>query len=98
MMDFFDDTTMSVHLRENNYPYAKKGTPGKWKFVRIHNNKLDQETREAKLRSLVKSRRENRSALEVLQDTRDSLDRDCTGTARDIAGLLKDIRLLRPRY
>src|SRR3989344_1133447 len=30
---YFDNTTMSVHLRENIYPYAKKGFPGNWKFT-----------------------------------------------------------------
>lgn len=29
---FFDETTMSVHLRENVMPYAKKGMPGNWDF------------------------------------------------------------------
>jgi len=32
---FFDDTTMSVHLRENALPFAKKGVPGKWQFSSI---------------------------------------------------------------
>lgn len=32
---FFDETTMSVHLRENVPPYAKKGVPGNWSFVEI---------------------------------------------------------------
>ena len=32
---FFDNTTMSVHLRENVQPTAKKGKPGEWKFVNI---------------------------------------------------------------
>ena len=27
---FFDEITMSVHLRENTPPYAKKGAPGNW--------------------------------------------------------------------
>ena len=40
---FFDETTMSVHLRENVVPYAKKGTPGKWKFVAVGNTKLIRE-------------------------------------------------------
>ncbi len=37
---FFDETTMSVHLRENVIPYAKKGMPGKWKFVAVGDTKL----------------------------------------------------------
>ncbi len=40
---FFDETTMSIHLRENVVPYAKKGTPGKWKFVAVDKTKLTRE-------------------------------------------------------
>lgn len=32
---FFDETTMSVHLRENVPPYAKKGMPGSWEFKEL---------------------------------------------------------------
>ncbi|NHI93649.1 MAG: ATPase [Candidatus Lokiarchaeota archaeon] len=32
---FFDNKTMSVHLKENLPPYAKKGTPGRWKLEKI---------------------------------------------------------------
>ena len=32
---FFDDTTMSVHLKENVVPMAKKGTPGHIDFVQL---------------------------------------------------------------
>ena len=38
---FFDDTTMSVHLKENTYPVAKKGKPGEWGLVRVGDKKLD---------------------------------------------------------
>ena len=37
---FFDERTMSVHLRENVEPFAKKGKPGEWEFVKIENEKL----------------------------------------------------------
>ncbi|MBU4493245.1 MAG: PINc/VapC family ATPase [Nanoarchaeota archaeon] len=40
---FFDETTMSVHLRENVVPYAKKGTTGKWKFVAVEKTELTRE-------------------------------------------------------
>jgi len=40
---FFDETTMSIHLRENVVPYAKKGMPGKWKFVAVNKTKLTRE-------------------------------------------------------
>ncbi|MFC1704728.1 PIN domain-containing protein, partial [Nanoarchaeota archaeon] len=37
---YFDEITMSVHLRENVVPYAKKGMPGKWDFVALSKNTL----------------------------------------------------------
>jgi len=38
---YFDDTTMSVHLRENALPMAKKGAPGSWDFVSLSNKKME---------------------------------------------------------
>jgi len=32
---YFDKTTMSVHLKENVVPFAKKGIPGDWKMVSV---------------------------------------------------------------
>ena len=40
---FFDETTMSVHLRENVPPYAKKGMPGNWQFKELRKALLKQE-------------------------------------------------------
>ncbi len=40
---FFDDTTMSVHLKENVKPNAKKGKPGEWNFVELSNKKIKHE-------------------------------------------------------
>lgn len=40
---FFDKTTMSVHLRENVQPKAKKGTPGKWVFEPLRKELVTQE-------------------------------------------------------
>ena len=40
---FFDETTMSVHLRENVPPYAKKGMPGSWEFKELRKALLRQE-------------------------------------------------------
>ncbi len=37
---YFDPTTMSVHLRENVFPMAKKGVPGQWEFVQLAKTKL----------------------------------------------------------
>lgn len=40
---YFDSTTMSVHLRENVQPMAKKGIPGKWEFKALAKAKLSAE-------------------------------------------------------
>ena len=40
---FFDETTMSVHLRENVMPYAKKGMPGNWAFKALRKKVLSQD-------------------------------------------------------
>tara|TARA_Y100000031_G_scaffold155088_1_gene204708 strand:+ start:223 stop:2121 length:1899 start_codon:yes stop_codon:yes gene_type:complete len=40
---FFDETTMSVHLRENVMPYAKKGMPGNWEFKPLRKAVVKQE-------------------------------------------------------
>ncbi|MFA5797466.1 MAG: PINc/VapC family ATPase [Candidatus Woesearchaeota archaeon] len=40
---FFDATTMSVHLKENCTPKAKKGVPGNWNYVEISEKKLSYE-------------------------------------------------------
>lgn len=37
---FFDKETMSIHLRENVLPHAKKGVPGNWSFVALKKKKL----------------------------------------------------------
>ncbi len=33
--DYFDDKTMSIHLREENYPLAKKGAPGNFELIAL---------------------------------------------------------------
>ncbi|MFH1133458.1 MAG: PINc/VapC family ATPase [Nanoarchaeota archaeon] len=40
---YFDPSTMSVHLRENVPPFAKKGKPGDWKFIQVAEQPLTQE-------------------------------------------------------
>lgn len=38
--EYFDNDTMSIHLKENVVPMAKKGTPGNIKLVQIRSNPL----------------------------------------------------------
>lgn len=40
---YFDETTMSVHLRDKVLPMAKKGSPGSWQFVPIKNKLMTAE-------------------------------------------------------
>jgi ATPase len=40
---FFDQTTMSVHLRESVKPYAKRGQPGDWNFTETRSEPLTRE-------------------------------------------------------
>ncbi len=40
---YFDSKTMSVHLREGLVPFAKKGTPGNWQFVKVGRKHLEKE-------------------------------------------------------
>jgi len=37
--DYFDDSTMSIHLREDNLPLAKKGFPGNFNLVPLEGEK-----------------------------------------------------------
>jgi ATPase len=36
---YFDETTMSVHLKEGTYPMAKRGKPGDFKLVKVSEDK-----------------------------------------------------------
>src|SRR3989338_1759306 len=38
---FFDEQTMSVHLKEGVHAFAKKGVPGSWSFEKISAKKLE---------------------------------------------------------
>lgn len=40
---FFDDATMSVHIKEGCTVKAKKGKPGSWKYVVLQDKPLDRE-------------------------------------------------------
>jgi ATPase len=40
---FFDEHTMSVHLRENTPAFAKKGVPGNWSFTKLGEKILTRE-------------------------------------------------------
>lgn len=60
---FFDETTMSVHLRENVMPYAKKGMPGKWDFVPLRKALLKQEEIQDMSREIIEDAKLRRDSF-----------------------------------
>ncbi|MFX1590962.1 MAG: PIN domain-containing protein, partial [Promethearchaeota archaeon] len=38
LIEFFDENTMSIHLKQGLPPYAKKGSPGNWYLERVRDN------------------------------------------------------------
>ncbi len=50
---YFDSATMSVHLRENVLPFAKKGVPGKWAFTQVGDKLLERDDVQAISREII---------------------------------------------
>lgn len=40
LLEYFDDKTMSVHLKKNLPPYAKRGSPGNWLLEKIDEEQI----------------------------------------------------------
>ena len=54
-LKFFDPTTMSVHLKENQKPLGKKGKPGNFQLVEIGNKTLDRDYLEILISQILTS-------------------------------------------
>ncbi len=64
--DFFDETTMSVHLKEDVVPVAKKGRPGDWEYVPLGDKPLTRSEVEEIAREIVEeTRRRNDGFIEI---------------------------------
>ena len=64
--DFFDEETMSVHLKAGVVPLAKKGRPGEWKLIRIGNEALGSEEIEEIADDIVeRAKRDPESFIEM---------------------------------
>ncbi|MBS3141032.1 Flp pilus assembly complex ATPase component TadA [Candidatus Woesearchaeota archaeon] len=50
---YFDEITMSVHLRESSKPYGKKGSPGNWKSVELSEKELTKAEVEELSKSII---------------------------------------------
>src|SRR3989344_1212474 len=63
---FFDETTMSVHLKEKCYPFAKKGLPGQWKLEKISDEILTSDKVQELAKEVVeRSRIDEESFVEI---------------------------------
>jgi len=51
--EFFDEKTMSVHLKEGALPLAKIGKPGSWIFVKLSDKTLDRSQIEEMSREII---------------------------------------------
>lgn len=55
VMEYFDEQTMSVHLRVNTRPKAKRGTPGEMKIVHLREEPLVEREVEVMAREIVEA-------------------------------------------
>ncbi len=71
---YFDDKTMSVHIKEGSYVYAKKGKPGEWQLAKV-GEKLDAKQVEDMVKEVIENSRTDpltnveisRGALMIIQ-------------------------------
>jgi len=64
---FFDKLTMSVHLKENVKPSAKKGMPGNWNFVNLREKVLTQDEIKDISREIIESAKNRDDGFMELQ-------------------------------
>ena len=62
----FDNQTMSLHLKEDNYAFAKKGKPGDWELVKVSKKKYNKKAIEEIAKEIVeKSRIDSEAFVEI---------------------------------
>ena len=62
---YFDNDTMSIHLKEGTCPFAKKGVPGNLKLVRLDDNKLSTEEIYEITKQILESSRSKKGFIEI---------------------------------
>lgn len=65
---YFDNDTMSIHLKEGTCPFAKKGVPGNLKLVRLDDNKLSTEEIYEITKQILESSRSKKGFIEISKD------------------------------
>ncbi|MFX1378386.1 MAG: ATPase, T2SS/T4P/T4SS family [Promethearchaeota archaeon] len=63
LLEFFDETTMSVHLKRNLPPYAKKGAPGSWHLERVSEEPLNPQMIEDIALEIIENVREDQHSF-----------------------------------
>ncbi len=64
--EFFNEHTMSVHLKEKSYPVAKRGAPGNWELVKLSDEKMSREKIENIAKEIAeRSRIDDDSFIEI---------------------------------
>jgi len=66
LLDFFDENTMSVHLKRSLPPYAKKGSPGNWYLQRVRDEAISPKMMEDIAIEIIESvRQDEHSFVEI---------------------------------
>ncbi len=66
ILDYFDDNVMSVHIKRDLPPYAKKGEPGNWYMVKVRDEIIDSKLiEEIALEIIEFVREDNQSFIEI---------------------------------
>lgn len=66
ILKYFDEETMSVHLRQDCKPFAKKGKPGKFKIVELSDEKLTEKKLSDITHQIIEySKRDSDSFIEI---------------------------------
>jgi len=66
LLEYFDDKTMSVHLKRNLPPYAKRGSPGNWRLEKIDNEIISPKLiEEVALEIIENVREDDHSFIEI---------------------------------
>ncbi len=69
LLEFFDETTMSVHLKSNLAPYAKKGAPGSWHLEKVNETPLNPQMIEDLALEIIENvRADQHSFIEIERD------------------------------
>ncbi len=63
LLEFFDESTMSVHLKRNLVPYVKKGEPGNWRLEKIGKGTLNTKVIEDIILEIIENVREDEQSF-----------------------------------